>query len=74
MTGLATSVKAAGSLVIGLALSYGRLDAEGAFAAAELHESQQIEAWGEDPEATKRRATVRQDLEAAGRLFALLRE
>lgn len=74
LTGLATSVKAAGSLVIGLALCHGRLDAESAFAAAELHESHQIEAWGEDPEATKRRATVHRDLEAAGRLFALLRD
>ncbi len=74
LTGLATAVKTAGSLVIGLALSHGRLDVEGAFAAAELHESQQIEAWGDDPEATKRRAQVLRDLETAARFLALLRE
>jgi chaperone required for assembly of F1-ATPase len=58
--------------VIGLALSHGRLDAAGAFDAAELHESHQIEAWGEDPEASRRRATVLTDLSAAARFLDLL--
>lgn len=74
LTGLATAVKTAGSLVIGLALSHGRLDVRGAFAAAELHESHQIEAWGEDPDATRRRAQVLRDLKVAARFLALLRE
>ena len=74
LTALASAVKASGSLVIGLALSHGRLDPDGAFEAAELHETYQIEAWGENAEATKRRATVRRDLETAARFLVLLRE
>ena len=74
LAALAAAVKAAGSLVIGLALSHGRLDPEGAFEAAELHESAQIEAWGEDPEATRRRAAVLNDLRAAATFLKLLRD
>jgi chaperone required for assembly of F1-ATPase len=74
LAALAAAVKAAGSLVIGLALSRGRLDPEAAFEAAELHESAQIEAWGEDPEAAKRRAAVMGDLKAAETFLELLRD
>jgi len=73
LAALASAVKAAGSLVIALALSAGRIDVEAAFTAAELHESHQIEAWGEDAEATRRRATVLCDLSAAARFLDLLR-
>ncbi len=73
LAALASAVKAAGSLVIGLALGAGRIDVEAAFTAAELHESHQIEAWGEDPEAARRRATVLCDLSAAARFLELLR-
>ncbi len=72
LTALSVAVGAAGSLVIGLALLRGRLDPEAAFEAAELDASYQIELWGEDPEATRRRATCRADLEAAARFAALL--
>ena len=74
LAALAAAVKAAGSLVIGLALSHGRLDPAAAFEAAELHESAQIEAWGEDPEATRRRAAVLDDLRAAATFLELLRD
>ena len=73
LSALRTAAAAAGSLVIGLALVDGRIDAEAAFAAAELDETYQIERWGEDPEAVRRRAAVKADLEAAARLIALLR-
>ena len=72
LAALATAVKAAGSLVVGLALTQGRIDGDGAFEAAELHESYQIDAWGEDPEETRRRAEVRRDLDAAARLLGLI--
>ncbi len=72
LAALSLAVAAAGSLIIGLALLRGRLDPEGAFTAAELDASYQIELWGEDPEATRRRAICRADLEAAARLAALL--
>lgn len=61
-----------GSLVIGLALLEGRLDAEGAWRAAQLEEDYQIERWGEDAEATRRRAGLRAELDAVARLLALL--
>lgn len=72
LAALSVAVGAAGSLVIGLALLRGRLDPEAAFAAAELDASYQIELWGEDPEATRRRAVCRADLFAAARFVGLL--
>ena len=72
LAGLAITVGIAGSLVIGLALAEGRLDADGAFEAAELDASFQIERWGEDAEAMARRAEIRAELAAAGRFLGLL--
>jgi chaperone required for assembly of F1-ATPase len=62
----------AGSLVIGLALADGRLDAAEAFAAAHLDESFQAEQWGRDGEAEERLAGRRSELEAAERFLRLL--
>ena len=64
---------ACGSLVIGLALIEGRRDAEEAFAASQLDESFQIEAWGEDAEQAERRRTLAADIQAAARFISLLR-
>ncbi len=72
LAALDCATRVSGSLVIALALHRGRLRPDDAFAAAELDASFQIELWGEDPEATRRRAAVLADLAAAGRLFALL--
>jgi chaperone required for assembly of F1-ATPase len=74
LAALAAAVKAAGSLVVGLALSHRRLDPEAAFEAAELHETVQIEAWGEDPEAARRRAAVLGELRTAATFLGLLRD
>lgn len=73
LTALNAAATAAGSLVIALALAEGRIDARAAFEAAQLDESYQIERWGEDPEAARRRAAIKADLEAAARFLALLR-
>jgi chaperone required for assembly of F1-ATPase len=73
LAALSLAVRSSGSLVIGLALSHGALTPEEAFEAAELEASYQIELWGEDAEAEKRRTAVREDLEAARRLFELVR-
>ena len=62
----------AGSLVIALAMSEGRLSAADAFTAAQLDELFQIERWGEDPIATQRHEGIRRDLEAGARFLALL--
>jgi chaperone required for assembly of F1-ATPase len=74
LVALGAAVKAAGSLVIGLALCAGRIDAAAAFDAAQLDESYQMERWGEDPEAARRQAMIRNDLQAAARMVGLLRD
>ncbi len=73
LTALNAASSAAGSLVIGLTLGAGQIDAEAAFAAAQLDETYQIERWGEDPEAARRGAVVKADLEAVARFLAALR-
>jgi len=72
LAALNLATAACGSLVVALALSEGRLDAEGAFAVAELDASFQIERWGEDPEQTQRRRALKDDIEGAARFLALL--
>jgi chaperone required for assembly of F1-ATPase len=67
-----SAVASSGSFVIALALIEGRIDAEDAFRAAEVDASFEIERWGEDAEATRRRATVAFDLAAARRFVDLL--
>jgi chaperone required for assembly of F1-ATPase len=73
LTALHVATAACGSLVIGLALIEGQLDAEGAFTASQLDESFQIEAWGEDAEQAERRRALAADIQAAARLISLLR-
>lgn len=72
LTALAEATALAGSLVIGLALAEGRLDAEAAFEAAEIDRSHQIERWGADEEATAQRAALRADLVAVRQFLDLL--
>ena len=63
---------ACGSLVIALALVEGKLDADEAFAASQLDESFQIEAWGEDAEQAQRRQALAGDIAAAAEFLSLL--
>jgi chaperone required for assembly of F1-ATPase len=72
LTALQAATAACGSLVIALALLEGRLDADGAFAASQLDETFQLEAWGEDAEAAARRAALAEDIKAAARFLELL--
>jgi chaperone required for assembly of F1-ATPase len=73
LAALSAATAASGSLVIGLALVRGRLDAETAFTVSHLDETFQMERWGEDAEAAERRRAVRADLEAVARFLALAR-
>lgn len=73
LTALAAAAKAAGSLIIALALARGRLDAAEAFRLSQLDELYQAERWGEDAEAARRREALRQEIEAAARLLELVR-
>ena len=72
LTALQAATAACGSLVIALALYEGRLGAEAAFAASQLDETFQIEAWGEDAEAAARRTRLAEDIVAAARFLDLL--
>lgn len=72
LTGLHLVTVVTGSMVIAFAVLAGRLDADGAWAAAQLEEDYQTERWGEDPLAVERRCGMRADLDAAVRFVALL--
>ncbi|MBV8776546.1 MAG: ATPase [Alphaproteobacteria bacterium] len=74
LTAVQAATAACGSLVIALALFERQVDAEAAFAASQLDETFQIEAWGEDAEATQRRATLAADIANAARFLELLAE
>jgi len=50
----------------------GRIDADEAFAASQLDETFQIEAWGEDAEAASRREALAADIATAARFLRLL--
>lgn len=73
LTALHSVAAACGSLVLALALAGGRLDADRAWAASQLDETYQIEKWGEDSEATARRAALQADIAAAARVLELCR-
>jgi chaperone required for assembly of F1-ATPase len=63
---------ACGSLVLGMALAEGHIDAAQAFELSQLDETYQIEQWGEDWEATQRRDALKRDLMAAETLRNLI--
>jgi chaperone required for assembly of F1-ATPase len=73
LTGLSVATTLTGSAVLGWALTHARLSTEEALALAHVDEDFQIERWGEDTEAMRRRAALARDLEAAARLIALVR-
>lgn len=72
LAALHLATAACGSLVVALALIEGRIDAEAAFASAELDQSYQIERWGEDAEQARRRAGLKEDIALAARFVSLL--
>lgn len=73
LAGLGLAVGALGSLVLGLALAHGRIDAAAATEASLLDEIFQAAQWGEDSEAAARRARVADDVALAARWLALVR-
>ena len=74
LAGLGLAVPALGSLVLGLALARGRIDAEEAYGLGALDELFQAEKWGEDAEAARRRASIAGDIGLAARFMELARE
>jgi chaperone required for assembly of F1-ATPase len=73
LAGLGIAVPALGSLILGLALAEAQLDAAKAHALGALEELFQMEQWGEDEEATKRRENVAADIALAERFIRLAR-
>lgn len=61
------------SVVIGLALAHGRLDADAAWQHAHVDDIYQAGRWGEDPDLTRRLETARRDIAAAAEVLALCR-
>ena len=70
LAGLGVAVPALGSLVLGLALAEGRLDAATAHAAGCLDELFQAGAWGEDAQAAARRRAVADEIASGGAFSA----
>ena len=60
-----------GSVVLALALAWGRISAAEAWEASRLDENRQLETWGRDGQAEARGAELRADLEAAAAFMAL---
>lgn len=73
LTALDAAARMAGSVVIGLALLEGRLQPEEAFALSQLDETFQIEQWGEDAEAARRRSSIRAEMALIHRFLQLAR-
>ena len=73
LAALHLATTAAGSLVLALALSRGRLDARSAWESSRLDETWQAERWGDDTEAAERAERQRADLCAVERLLELRR-
>ncbi|MER8461972.1 ATP12 family chaperone protein [Mesorhizobium sp. M1409] len=62
-----------GSALLALAVDFGALDAEGAWAAGHVDEDWQIEHWGQDAEAVARRSARKRDMMAAAGLLEALK-
>jgi chaperone required for assembly of F1-ATPase len=73
LAGLGIAVPSLGSLVLGLALADGALDADTAHRLGALEELFEAEQWGEDAEAVARREAVRADIALVARFIHLTR-
>jgi chaperone required for assembly of F1-ATPase len=74
LVGVHAATTALGSLVLGLCLLHGLLDADAALAASLLDELFEIERWGSDAEAERRREVLRRDVTAAAQFLRALEQ
>lgn len=72
LAALSPVVTVTGSLVLGLSLAEGAIDAETAWRAAQIDDAWQEEQWGSDPLAEQARAAHRFDFDAGARMLKLL--
>lgn len=73
LTAVHTATTACGSVVLGLAVAEDRIDARTAWELSLVDESWQIEKWGEDPEAVRRREGLLAEITAAAAFIGLCR-
>lgn len=73
LVALNAAVVVSGSLIVGLALLEGEIDAGQAFEVSQLDESYSIETWGEDEELTRRRVIIAREIADAERFMKLVR-
>ena len=73
LVGLHGATTALGSIVLGLALLEGEIDAEQALAASLLDELFEIERWGRERDAERRQQVLRREVAAAASFLACLR-
>lgn len=71
LAGLHLVTSACGSVVLGLAVADGRIDGAVAWELSLIDETFQMEEWGEDPDATKRRTGLLKDITAAADYLGL---
>jgi chaperone required for assembly of F1-ATPase len=74
LVGVHAAITALGSLVLGLGLLHGRLDADAALAASLLDELFEIERWGSDVEVERRHEVLRRDVTGAAQFLRELNE
>jgi len=72
LTALGELVGISGSIIVGLAVLKGRIDAEQALLACQLDEDYQNGRWGKDAEALARRKNIQADLVTTTRFLELL--
>jgi len=71
LSGLGVLVPAYGSLVLGLAVAHGEIDATGAYGLTLIDEDFQEQVWGEDAAAAARRRLIAADVALAERFIRL---
>ena len=74
LVGVHTATTALGSLVLGLGLLHGRLDADAALAASLLDELFEIERWGSDVEIERRHEVLRREIIGAAQFLRELHQ
>jgi chaperone required for assembly of F1-ATPase len=74
LAGLSAATGVLGSVVLGLALARGRLDADEAFRLSRIDESWQAEHWGWDAQEEARAERLRRDIADTARFLTLLEQ
>ncbi len=72
LTAVSSLTAICGSVIVALAIHFGRLDANQAFEVSQLDETFQIELWGQDYEAHDRRENLQRNISSMAQFLTLL--